>query len=84
MLRKVLLRESSVRPVANVEKDSPDLGVGAAELPIELIDVMVLVRLELTLEGTGGGGMARSVELLAMLCNMVAPRMRLLVFGGFG
>lgn len=51
---------------------------------MELIEVIVLVRLPLALAGmlgTGGGGIALSVVSLAILCRMVAPRCRLVVFG---
>lgn len=83
-LRIVLLRDRSGRAGGNIdEKDSPDRGVGAAELAMELTEVMVFVRLELALEGTGGSGMARRVELLAISRIIVAPRIRLLEMGGF-
>ena len=70
-LRMVLLRGRSGRADASAENDSPDVGVGAAELAIELIEVIVLLRLTFLLvgmlPGTGGGGIARSVVSLAIL-----------------
>lgn len=82
----MLLRDRSGRAddIA-VNEDSADRGVGAAELFTELMEVIVFERLTFALlgvlDGIGGGGMALSVVSLAMLCNIVAPRCRLVVFG---